>query len=94
MGRFAGKGLLGRLGAVDGDAVRQALALMGVGDLAETPLRDLSGGQQQRIFIAQALARRAEVLLLDEPAAGLDAVSRDLLHAALAAERERAQPSS
>jgi ABC-type Mn2+/Zn2+ transport system ATPase subunit len=89
MGRFAGKGLLGRLGAVDGDAVHRALALMGVGDLAETPLRDLSGGQQQRIFIAQALARRAEVLLLDEPAAGLDAVSRDLLHAALAAERER-----
>lgn len=89
MGRFAGKGLLGRLGTEDREAVRRALEQMEVAGLADAPLRDLSGGQQQRVFIAQALARRADVLLLDEPAAGLDATSRELLDEALRSERER-----
>ncbi len=89
MGRFAGKGLLGRMRPGDRAAVREALERMDVVDLAAEPLRELSGGQQQRVFVAQALARRADVLLLDEPAAGLDAVGRVLLDDALAAERER-----
>ena len=89
MGRFAGKGLLGRMGTDDRVAVREALERMGVLDLANQPLRDLSGGQQQRVFVAQALARQADLLLLDEPAAGLDAAGQDLLAAALAAERDR-----
>ena len=89
MGRFAGKGLLGRMGTDDRAAVREALERMGVLDLANQPLRDLSGGQQQRVFVAQALARQADLLLLDEPAAGLDAAGQDLLAAALAAERDR-----
>ncbi len=89
MGRFAGKGLLGRLGPADRSAVREALERMGVAGLARTPLRDLSGGQQQRIFIAQVLARRADLLLLDEPAAGLDAASRELLNEAVRVERDR-----
>lgn len=89
MGRFAGRGLLGRLTPADTAAVRAALARMGITDLADAPLRDLSGGQQQRAFIAQALARQADLLLLDEPAAGLDAAGRGLLDEALHAERER-----
>jgi ABC-type Mn2+/Zn2+ transport system ATPase subunit len=89
IGRFAGKGLLGRLGAADRIAVRDALERMGVQPLATTPLRELSGGQQQRVFIAQALSRRADLLLLDEPAAGLDAATRELLNEAIEAERER-----
>jgi ABC-type Mn2+/Zn2+ transport system ATPase subunit len=89
MGRFAGKGLLGRLGDDDRAAVAEALDAIGIRDLAQRPLRDLSGGQKQRVFIAQALARRADVLLLDEPAAGLDAASRELLAAALENERKR-----
>lgn len=89
MGRFAGRGLLGRLTPADGAAVRAALARMDAADLADAPLRDLSGGQQQRVFIAQALARQAELLLLDEPAAGLDVASRALLDEALHGERER-----
>jgi len=89
MGRFAGRGLLGRLTPADGAAVRAALEQMDVADLADAPLRDLSGGQKQRVFIAQALARQADLLLLDEPAAGLDAASRGLLNEALGSERER-----
>jgi ABC-type Mn2+/Zn2+ transport system ATPase subunit len=89
MGRFAGRGLLGRLTPADGAAVRTALRRMDVAELADAPLRDLSGGQQQRVFIAQALARQADVLLLDEPAAGLDAASRALLDDALRSEQER-----
>ncbi len=84
-----GRGLLGRLTPADTAAVRAALARMGITDLADAPLRDLSGGQQQRAFIAQALARQADLLLLDEPAAGLDAAGRGLLDEALHAERER-----
>jgi ABC-type Mn2+/Zn2+ transport system ATPase subunit len=89
MGRFAGKGLLGRMGPDDREAVDEALELMDASGLATMPLRDLSGGQQQRIFIAQALARRANLLLLDEPAAGLDIASREALNEALAVERRR-----
>jgi ABC-type Mn2+/Zn2+ transport system ATPase subunit len=89
MGRFAGRGLLGRLTPADDAAVREALARMDVAGLADAPLRDLSGGQQQRVFIAQALARQADLLLLDEPASGLDAAARALLDEALRTERER-----
>jgi ABC-type Mn2+/Zn2+ transport system ATPase subunit len=76
MGRFAARGLLRRLGPEDEDAVREAIEAMGIADLADLPLNALSGGQRQRVFIAQTLARRADLLLLDEPEANLDAASR------------------
>ncbi|MBK9179902.1 MAG: ATP-binding cassette domain-containing protein [Acidimicrobiales bacterium] len=89
MGRFAHHGLLGRLGPADRTLVDSSLAAMGVERLAHAPLRSLSGGQQQRIYLAQVLARGADLLLLDEPAAGLDAVGRELYLDAVTAERER-----
>ena len=51
---------------------------MGIEKLANTPLRFLSGGQQQRTYLAQVLAHQADLLVLDEPTAGLDAGGRDL----------------
>ena len=61
-----------------------AMARMGVGDrLAKVPVAKLSAGQKRRTALACLVARRAELWLLDEPHAGLDAAGRDELDATL-----------
>jgi cobalt/nickel transport system ATP-binding protein len=64
--------------------VHEALAALGIGDLAERATHMLSFGQKKRAAIAGALAMRPEVLLLDEPVAGLDRHGARLLLDALA----------
>jgi ABC-type Mn2+/Zn2+ transport system ATPase subunit len=89
MGRFANHGLLGRFTPADAALVDQAIDRMGITNLAHRPLSELSGGQQQRAYLAQVLARRADLLVLDEPTAGIDAAGRELYEEVVAVERRR-----
>jgi zinc/manganese transport system ATP-binding protein len=65
--------------------VGEALERVELADLADRPFATVSGGQRQRALLAQGLARRARIFLLDEPAAGLDASSRTRTREMLAA---------
>lgn len=78
-GRVARRGLVGRFGAADRDAVADALRTVGLAERARTPARQLSGGQQRRVLVARALAGEPDVLVLDEPFAGVDRESQDAL---------------
>jgi len=61
--------------------VGATLDRLGLGGLGARHIRELSGGQQQRMFLARAMARRAELILLDEPTSGVDLATRhDVLH--------------
>jgi len=57
--------------------VEKAIKLVGLEDEAERDVNRLSGGQKQRAVVARGLATEADVLILDEPLAGVDRASRD-----------------
>ena len=82
MGRYPRVGF-GRLGADDERAVERALLRVDIADIADRRIGHLSGGQRQRVFVARALCGGADLLVLDEPAAGVDADSRERLYALL-----------
>jgi manganese/iron transport system ATP-binding protein len=77
MGRVRKLGLFHWPKAADWDFVHACLRLVNMGDLAHRQIDALSGGQQQRMFIAQALAQEAELLMMDEPLGGLDVPSQE-----------------
>lgn len=67
----------------DREAVRHALELVGMADRAGDPVDALSGGQHQRVLIARALVAEPELLIMDEPMAGVDLASQEVLAATL-----------
>ncbi len=73
-----------RESALDRELVDTALARVGLTDRADTDVTELSGGQQRRTLIARALAGRPDVLIMDEPTAGVDLVSQEVLAQVLA----------
>lgn len=71
------------------DAVAEAIDRVGLTGLERRTFGELSGGQRQRALLAQGIVQRTEILLLDEPAAGLDAASRQRTREILAEEAAR-----
>ncbi len=78
MARFPHRGYFGRITQEDENLIQNSLAQMDALELAEKPINSLSGGQKQRVFLAHTLAREADLVLLDEPTAGLDVPGSEL----------------
>lgn len=89
MGAYGHRGMVGRLTAEDRTAVEDAIQRMRIDDLRNRQLHELSGGQRQRAYVAQGLAQRAGILLLDEPITGLDIVTQEVITQVIDEERNR-----
>ncbi len=75
MGLYREIGLLGRLCNTMDQRVQECLERVGMAEFAHRQIGQLSGGQQQRVFLARALVQDADLYLLDEPFAGIDAAT-------------------
>lgn len=88
MGLYPKLGLLGRVRSHHRQTAVECLRRVGMEDFATRQIGQLSGGQQQRVFLARALAQDADVYLLDEPFAGVDAATEKAIIAVLKGLRD------
>jgi len=89
MGTYGRLGWFRRPGTRERADALEALEQMEIADLAGRQIAELSGGQQQRVFLARALVQDAQVYFMDEPFAGVDAVTERSIAALLARLAER-----
>lgn len=80
LGRINRGNLAKPLKKEDWAKVDEVLGFMGISELAERRVGHLSGGQKQRVFVAKAIVRDPEVLILDEPVAGVDAEAQEMFY--------------
>ncbi|WGW05784.1 metal ABC transporter ATP-binding protein [Tropicibacter oceani] len=88
MGLYHQLGLLRRIRAPHRAQAQACLERVGMQDFASRQIGQLSGGQQQRVFLARALAQGADLYLLDEPFAGVDAATEAAIIAVLKSLRD------
>lgn len=83
MGTYGSLGWFRRPGTKERDVAVAALKRVGIPHLAHRPISQLSGGERQRTFLARLLAQQPDLLLLDEPFAGVDAASQEAITSVL-----------
>jgi len=88
MGTYAHLGWFRRPGPRERQLARDSLTRVGLDDVADRQIGRLSGGQQQRVFLARALAQQADIYVLDEPMAGVDAGSQEQIFRVLSDLRD------
>ena len=88
MGRTGRIGWLKYPGSADRRIVQESLEKADIVNLASRPVAALSGGQRQRVLLARMLARESQILLLDEPLTGVDAVTQTAIFELLERERQ------
>jgi manganese/iron transport system ATP-binding protein len=88
MGRTGRIGWLKYPGSADRQIVQESLEKADIVNLASRPVAALSGGQKQRVLLARMLARESQILLLDEPLTGVDAVTQTAIFELLERERQ------
>jgi len=91
MGRYGRMGWLRRPSRSDRDAALLALERVGMAEYRDRQISRLSGGQQQRTFLARALVQEADLYLMDEPFAGVDALTERAIVELLADLRDHAR---
>lgn len=93
MGRYIHTPWYKKMGEKDKQIARKALEEMSMMEYQNRQIKELSGGQKQRVFLARALAQEAELYLLDEPLAGIDAHTEKILMQKLKAFQEQGKTS-